>query len=206
MKEIVVISGKGGTGKTSIVASFAALAKNAVLADCDVDAADLHLILDPDVQRTADFSGGKLAYIITDKCIGCGECLAVCRFGAVKYDLGRESAALQKSMAEHALGAVKDKQGKAFYLNCLIDMTRDCDCAGSKQKKLIPDLGILASDDPVAIDKATLDLTREVHGKDIARLSYSHFKFSFSFIIFFRFGFRLSARGFNPLLNFSQII
>jgi uncharacterized Fe-S center protein len=117
--------------------------------------------------------GGK-SFILLEKCIGCGECLAVCRFGAVKYDWGRESAALQKSMAEHALGAVKDKQGKAFYFNCLIDMTRDCDCAGSKQKKLIPDLGILASDDPVAIDKATLDITREVHGKNIARLSYSH--------------------------------
>ena len=59
MKELVVISGKGGTGKTSIVASFAALAQNAVLADCDVDAADLHLLLAPDVKQTADFSGGN---------------------------------------------------------------------------------------------------------------------------------------------------
>jgi MinD superfamily P-loop ATPase len=71
LKEIVVISGKGGTGKTSIVASFAALAKDAVLADCDVDAADLHLLLAPDVKQTVDFSGGKLAFIITENCIGC---------------------------------------------------------------------------------------------------------------------------------------
>jgi MinD superfamily P-loop ATPase len=86
LKEIVVISGKGGTGKTSIVASFAALARNAVLADCDVDAADLHLILKPDVKRTADFSGGKLASIITDKCIGCGRCEDVCHFDAAMFD------------------------------------------------------------------------------------------------------------------------
>ncbi len=117
--------------------------------------------------------GGK-SFILIEKCIGCGECLAVCRFGAVKYDWGRESASLQRSMAEHALGTLKDKKGTAFFFNCLIDMTRDCDCMGSKQKKLIPDLGILASEDPVAIDKASLDFTKKVHGKDIAKLSYSH--------------------------------
>lgn len=83
MKEIVVISGKGGTGKTSLVASFAALAKNAVFADCDVDAADLHLILRPDIKETHDFSGGKKASIITEKCIGCGKCQEVCVFEAV---------------------------------------------------------------------------------------------------------------------------
>ena len=86
MKEIVVISGKGGTGKTSIVASFAALAKNAVLADCDVDAADLHLILKPDIKQTHDFSGGKKATIITEKCIGCGKCEQICNFDAPKFD------------------------------------------------------------------------------------------------------------------------
>ena len=86
MKEVVVISGKGGTGKTSIVASFAALAKNAVLADCDVDAADLHLILAPDVKQTTDFSGGKLASVMTDKCIGCGRCEDLCRFDAPALD------------------------------------------------------------------------------------------------------------------------
>jgi len=86
LKEIVVISGKGGTGKTSIVASFAALAKNAVLADCDVDAADLHLVLEPDVKQTQDFSGGKRASIITEKCIGCGRCEEVCNFDAAVFN------------------------------------------------------------------------------------------------------------------------
>lgn len=96
LKEIVVISGKGGTGKTSIVASFAALAHDAVLADCDVDAADLHLILKPDVQRTQDFRGGKIARIVADKCVGCARCAEVCRFGAPVFD-GPSNSAVAKT-------------------------------------------------------------------------------------------------------------
>lgn len=83
VKEIVVISGKGGTGKTSLLASFAALAENAVIADCDVDAADLHLVIEPDIQRTEDFSGGSRAEIIEEECTGCGRCAQLCRFGAI---------------------------------------------------------------------------------------------------------------------------
>lgn len=86
MKELVVISGKGGTGKTSIVASFAALAKNAVFADCDVDAADLYLVLEPKIRQSSDFTGGKLASVVTEKCIACGKCRDVCRFDAVNFD------------------------------------------------------------------------------------------------------------------------
>ena len=83
MKELVVISGKGGTGKTSIVASFADLAKNAVFADCDVDAADLHLVLQPKIKQKYDFSGGKRASIVAQKCSGCGKCQELCRFDAI---------------------------------------------------------------------------------------------------------------------------
>ncbi len=86
MKELVVISGKGGTGKTSITAAFAALADNAILADCDVDAADLHLVLSPTVRQETDFSGGKQAMVDSEQCIGCGKCAAMCRFDAIRLD------------------------------------------------------------------------------------------------------------------------
>jgi MinD superfamily P-loop ATPase len=86
MKELVVISGKGGTGKTSVVASFAALAENVVLADCDVDAADLHLVLAPSTIRREKFSGGSRARIMTGHCTACGKCEEVCRFDAIFYD------------------------------------------------------------------------------------------------------------------------
>ncbi len=83
MRELVVISGKGGTGKTSLVASFAALAERAVLADCDVDAADLHLILDPTIETREPFVGGQEPHLHPARCTGCGECVKLCRFGAI---------------------------------------------------------------------------------------------------------------------------
>ncbi len=84
MKQLTIISGKGGTGKTSITAAFAILAENKVIADCDVDAADLHLILDPVIEKRMDFSGSKLAVMDEDKCIKCGLCEENCRFNAIK--------------------------------------------------------------------------------------------------------------------------
>ncbi len=86
MKQILIISGKGGTGKTVITASFASLAKNKVMADCDVDAADLHLLLHPKIKEKHNFEGGKTAVIDEEKCIGCGKCQEVCRFEAVKNE------------------------------------------------------------------------------------------------------------------------
>lgn len=86
MKELVVISGKGGTGKTSVVASFAVLAGKSVLADCDVDAADLHLVLDPAIVRREVFRSGKEAVIRQEDCLACGGCLAHCRFEAVRKE------------------------------------------------------------------------------------------------------------------------
>jgi MinD superfamily P-loop ATPase len=84
LPELVIISGKGGTGKTSIAASFAALAERVAVADCDVDAADLHLVLGPTVRQRWPFSGGKTAVIDSERCTGCGECIARCRFGAIR--------------------------------------------------------------------------------------------------------------------------
>lgn len=86
MKEIVVISGKGGTGKTSVTASLAFILPNLVMADCDVDAADLHLILQPSILKSEDFYSGVKAVIDPEKCISCGICEEVCRFGAISHE------------------------------------------------------------------------------------------------------------------------
>ncbi|WP_461211163.1 ATP-binding protein [Desulfocurvus sp. DL9XJH121] len=86
MKEIVVISGKGGTGKTSVTAALAALGKNQVLADCDVDAADLHLILSPMVEKSEEFTAGERAAIDPGACTSCGLCAEHCRYGAISED------------------------------------------------------------------------------------------------------------------------
>jgi len=83
MKQITIISGKGGTGKTTLVASFAALAENIVIADCDVDAPDLHLLLHPEIVTREEFKGLNVAAIDKSKCIECGICAEACRFKAI---------------------------------------------------------------------------------------------------------------------------
>lgn len=84
MKELIIISGKGGTGKTSLVAAFAALAENKILCDADVDAADLHLIMNPSVKEHHDFQSGHEAIIDGEKCTQCGLCRDLCRWNAVR--------------------------------------------------------------------------------------------------------------------------
>jgi MinD superfamily P-loop ATPase len=84
MKEVVVLSGKGGTGKTSIVGSLAAIVKRKVLSDCDVDAADLHLLLSPSRKQETEFWSGRVAHIDRDKCTECGLCPELCRFDAIR--------------------------------------------------------------------------------------------------------------------------
>jgi len=84
MKELVVISGKGGTGKTSVTASLAVLAGHTVICDCDVDAADLHLVLTPQIKEEHEFISGHKAVIRKSDCIGCGICEDVCRFNAIQ--------------------------------------------------------------------------------------------------------------------------
>ena len=83
MKELVILSGKGGTGKTSLTASFARLAERPVIADCDVDAANLHLVLAPTLRERHEFFSGHQAVIMEEVCCNCGVCLPECRFGAI---------------------------------------------------------------------------------------------------------------------------
>ena len=91
MKELVILSGKGGTGKTSITAAFTSLAENMILCDADVDAADLHLLLEPDFKESSDFIGGNEAIINPEKCTRCGRCIEVCKFDAVSFNTVRDT-------------------------------------------------------------------------------------------------------------------
>jgi MinD superfamily P-loop ATPase len=86
MPELVVISGKGGTGKTSVVASLAALARPLVLADCDVDASNLHLVLEPQVLQRHSFLGGPKARVKPGRCVACGKCKELCRSDAIHFN------------------------------------------------------------------------------------------------------------------------
>ena len=84
MKQILVISGKGGTGKTVFTGSLAAIVENKIMVDCDVDAADLHILLDPTIQEQHEFKSGVSAEIDLEKCINCGKCAELCRFDAIR--------------------------------------------------------------------------------------------------------------------------
>jgi uncharacterized protein len=106
-------------------------------------------------------------------CIGCGECITVCQPSAIGFRWDGASADLQRKMAEHAWGTALAMRDRIVYFNFLTDMTRDCDCMGASTK-VLEDIGILASQDPVALDMATLALTRERAGKDLAALSFPH--------------------------------
>lgn len=112
------------------------------------------------------------AQIDHEVCVGCGECLTVCRFSALKFDWNRKEYDLEQRMAEHALGAVIGKPAKVGYISFLMSITKDCDCFSVKQEPIIPDIGIVASRDPVAIDAASLDLIEKESRKSLAEMSY----------------------------------
>jgi uncharacterized Fe-S center protein len=125
----------------------------------------------PEGAIASDPGRGDKAVIDEAKCIGCGECLAVCRDDAVRFKWDAASADIQKRMAEHALGAfLLARQHMAFF-DFLVDVTKDCDCIG-KSDKVMGDVGILASLDPVAIDQASLDLLRARHHCRLEELTY----------------------------------
>jgi hypothetical protein len=111
------------------------------------------------------------AHIDRDKCIGCAECVAVCRFDAVEYDWKQENSILQKSVAEHALGALKGKENRAVFFNFLLSMTKDCDCFDRPHMPtIVEDIGILASTDPVAVDRAAIDMGEARGGSTLPEL------------------------------------
>ncbi|MCP4134042.1 MAG: DUF362 domain-containing protein [bacterium] len=113
----------------------------------------------------------KSAVINKEICIGCGECLAVCRFDAVAYNWGATHEDIQKKIVEHAWGVAKANEGKIAYINFLTGISKDCDCM-DKSASIAPDIGILVSRDPVAIDAASLDLVEEKSGKNLSDAAY----------------------------------
>jgi len=112
------------------------------------------------------------AVIQNDKCIGCGECLVVCKAGAVKMRWGEDYARLQEKMAEYAFAVCRHFRGKMGFLNVLLKITKDCDCMAKDQPQIVGDIGILASVDPVAIDKASADLAIKYGKRDVFRKGY----------------------------------
>lgn len=112
-----------------------------------------------------------MAHIAQEKCIGCAECVAVCRFGAVAHDWEQENEILGKSVAEHALGVMQGKEGRAAFFNFVISVTKDCDCfPRANMAKIVDDIGILASTDPVAVDRAAIDLVERRGGRTLPKL------------------------------------
>lgn len=112
---------------------------------------------------------GRSALINSEICIGCGECLSVCQFGAVEIAWDENTVNLQKKIAEYCLAILKEKKGKVAFFNFLTHITKHCDCMDSAYEPDIADIGIMASDDPVAIDKATTDMIQERTGTDYFR-------------------------------------
>jgi len=113
-----------------------------------------------------------VAVINAGKCIGCGQCLAMCRFDAVKFDWGATYEDLQKKIVEHAMGVCSLYKGKSLFINVLTRISKDCDCMGHTFEKIVPDIGILVSSDPVALDAASLDLVEQRAGKTLPQLAH----------------------------------
>jgi uncharacterized Fe-S center protein len=111
-----------------------------------------------------------VASIDPKKCVGCGECILTCPTGAVQIQWNETIPLFQKKMVEYAYGAVHNKKGKALYLNFLTQISPACDCCGYSDTPIVNDVGILASEDPVAIDQASVDLVNQQSGNHASKL------------------------------------
>ncbi len=107
------------------------------------------------------------------RCVGCGECLVVCKWGAVKMRWDSDSRRIQEKLATYARLVQKHFGGKIAFLNFLIKITKDCDCMATNQPAVVEDIGLLASTDPVAVDKASADLVLKRAGRDVFRAGYN---------------------------------
>ncbi len=108
----------------------------------------------------------QYAEIDYEKCIGCGECRIVCPEGAIDVEDSSSNRELQEKTAEYALGALKEKMDKAVHFNFIMNVTPECDCPPWRKAPLVPDIGVVASVDPVALDQASYDLVNQAEGKN----------------------------------------
>jgi uncharacterized protein len=120
-----------------------------------------------------DFAGGK-ARIDADRCTGCGRCIAVCEPKTIRIQWNEQAPLVMKKMAEYALGAVSGKSGKLLFVNFVTQVSPACDCYGFSDAPIVPDLGILASTDPVALDQACADLVIAAHGLPGTAMTHGH--------------------------------
>jgi hypothetical protein len=121
---------------------------------------------------------GERAQIDLSLCQGCGECIVTCPQQAIAVDWGTDTKLMQEKIAEYAFGALAGKEGKVGFINFIMNITPDCDCWGYSDAALMPDVGIAASTDPVALDQASIDLVNEVAGRDVFKETHKNVDWS----------------------------
>ena len=120
-----------------------------------------------------DLSSGK-AILDAERCTGCGRCITVCEPQAIRIQWNEESVQVMKKMAEYSLGAISGKAGKTLFVNFITQVSPACDCYGHSDAPIVPDIGILASTDPVALDQACANMVNQAHGLPDTAMKTGH--------------------------------